>query len=43
MAKLFTTEHYQFAGNELIDSLGAEGLRRHGDDTTMMLTGFKSL
>ena len=34
MAKLFTTEHYQFAGNELIDSLGAEGLRRHGDATT---------
>jgi alkylation response protein AidB-like acyl-CoA dehydrogenase len=34
MAKLFTTEHYQYAGNELIDSLGAEGLRRHGDGTT---------
>lgn len=34
MAKLFTTEHYQWAGNELIDALGAEGLRRHGDDTT---------
>jgi hypothetical protein len=34
MAKLFTTEHYQYAGNELIDSLGAEGLRRHGDATT---------
>ncbi|MFN8016652.1 MAG: acyl-CoA dehydrogenase [Acidimicrobiales bacterium] len=33
MAKLFTTEHYQFAANELIDSLGAEGLRRHGDPT----------
>ena len=33
MAKLFTTEHYQFAGNELIDALGAEGLRRHGDPT----------
>jgi alkylation response protein AidB-like acyl-CoA dehydrogenase len=31
MAKLFTTEHYQFAGNELIDALGADGLRRHGD------------
>ncbi|MGN6692693.1 MAG: acyl-CoA dehydrogenase [Aquihabitans sp.] len=34
MAKLFTTEHYQYAGNELIDSVGAEGVRRHGDDTT---------
>jgi alkylation response protein AidB-like acyl-CoA dehydrogenase len=34
MAKLFTTEHYQYAANELIDSLGAEGLRRHGDATT---------
>jgi alkylation response protein AidB-like acyl-CoA dehydrogenase len=34
MAKLFTTEHYQWAGNELIDVLGAEGLRRHGDPTT---------
>jgi alkylation response protein AidB-like acyl-CoA dehydrogenase len=34
MAKLFTTEHYQYAGNELIDSLGADGLRRHGDPTT---------
>ena len=34
MAKLFTTEHYQCAGNELIDVLGAEGLRRHGDPTT---------
>jgi alkylation response protein AidB-like acyl-CoA dehydrogenase len=33
MAKLFTTEHYQFAGNELIDALGADGLRRHGDPT----------
>ena len=31
MAKLFTTEHYQFAANELIDALGADGLRRHGD------------
>jgi alkylation response protein AidB-like acyl-CoA dehydrogenase len=30
MAKLFTTEHYQWAGNELIDALGPEGLRRHG-------------
>jgi len=34
MAKLFTTEHYQYAGNELIDSVGAEGVRRHGDATT---------
>jgi alkylation response protein AidB-like acyl-CoA dehydrogenase len=34
MAKLFTTEHYQYAANELIDSLGAEGLRRHGDAST---------
>jgi alkylation response protein AidB-like acyl-CoA dehydrogenase len=34
MAKLFTTQHYQVAGDELIDSLGAEGLRRHGDPTT---------
>jgi alkylation response protein AidB-like acyl-CoA dehydrogenase len=33
MAKLFTTEHYQFAGNELIDALGVDGLRRHGDPT----------
>ncbi|MGI8710579.1 MAG: acyl-CoA dehydrogenase family protein, partial [Acidimicrobiales bacterium] len=30
MAKLFTTEHYQWAANELIDALGADGLRRHG-------------
>jgi alkylation response protein AidB-like acyl-CoA dehydrogenase len=34
MAKLFTTEHYQYAGNELIDSVGADGVRRHGDATT---------
>ena len=34
MAKLFTTEHYQFAGNELVDALGADGLRRHGDPAT---------
>ncbi|MCB0962614.1 MAG: acyl-CoA dehydrogenase [Acidimicrobiales bacterium] len=34
MAKLFTTEHYQWAANELIDALGAEGVRRHGDPTT---------
>lgn len=32
MAKLFTTEHYQVAGNELVDALGVEGLRRHGED-----------
>lgn len=31
MAKLFTTEHYQWAANELIDAVGAEGLRRHTD------------
>ena len=31
MAKLFTTEHYQFAANELIDALGSDGLTRHGD------------
>ena len=35
MAKLFTTEHYQFAADGLIDALGAEGLRRHGDDTAV--------
>ena len=34
MAKLFTTEHYQWAANELVDALGAEGVRRHGDPTT---------
>jgi alkylation response protein AidB-like acyl-CoA dehydrogenase len=33
MAKLFTTEHYQVAANELIDALGVDGLRRHGDPT----------
>jgi alkylation response protein AidB-like acyl-CoA dehydrogenase len=33
MAKLFTTQHYQFAADELIDALGAEGLRRHGEAT----------
>ncbi|HRW36874.1 MAG: acyl-CoA dehydrogenase [Acidimicrobiales bacterium] len=33
MAKMFTTEHYQWAANELIDALGVEGLRRHGDPT----------
>lgn len=31
MAKLFTTEHYQRAANDLIDMLGAEGVRRHGE------------
>jgi len=31
MAKLFTTEHYQHAADDLIDLLGAEGLRQHGD------------
>lgn len=31
MAKLFTTEHYQRAADDLIDALGAEGLRRHGE------------
>ena len=40
MAKLFTTEHYQFAGNELIDALGAEGLRRHGDPTATAADGW---
>jgi alkylation response protein AidB-like acyl-CoA dehydrogenase len=34
MAKLFTTQHYQDAANELIDAVGVEGLRRHGDPTT---------
>lgn len=31
MAKLFTTEHYEVAGDLLIDALGVEGLRRHTD------------
>ncbi|MCU1351917.1 MAG: uncharacterized protein JWM05_1126 [Acidimicrobiales bacterium] len=31
MAKLFTTEHYQRSADDLIDLLGAEGLRRHGE------------
>ncbi len=31
MAKLFTTEHYQRAADDLIDILGVEGLRRHGE------------
>jgi len=30
MAKLATTEHYQRTADDLIDMLGAEGLRRHG-------------
>ena len=33
MAKLFTTEHYRWAGGELVDALGADGIRRHGDPT----------
>lgn len=32
MAKLFTTEHYQFAADALLDTLGADGLRRHTPD-----------
>ncbi|MGI8936730.1 MAG: acyl-CoA dehydrogenase [Iamia sp.] len=32
MAKLYTTEHYQRAAADMIDILGAEGLRRHGTD-----------
>ena len=31
MAKLFATEHYQQSAGELVDMLGAEGLRRHGE------------
>ncbi|NLV55415.1 MAG: acyl-CoA dehydrogenase [Acidimicrobiales bacterium] len=31
MAKLATTEHYQRAADDLIDVLGADGIRRHGD------------
>ena len=31
MAKLFTTEHYRWSGNEMVEALGADGLRRHGD------------
>ncbi len=30
MAKLFTTEHYQRSADDLIDLLGADGVRRHG-------------
>jgi alkylation response protein AidB-like acyl-CoA dehydrogenase len=33
MAKLFTTEHYQQAASDLVDLLGADGVRRHGDPT----------
>ncbi|MEO6989355.1 MAG: acyl-CoA dehydrogenase family protein, partial [Aquihabitans sp.] len=40
MAKLFTTEHYQYAGNEMIDALGVEGLRRHGDPTADSADGW---
>ncbi len=31
MAKLFTTEHYQRAAADLLDLLGADGVRRRGD------------
>jgi hypothetical protein len=31
MAKLFTTEHYQRAAGDLVDLLGPEGVRRHGE------------
>ncbi len=40
MAKLFTTEHYQFAGNELIDALGIDGVTRHGDPTAIAADGW---
>ncbi|MCU1498639.1 MAG: acyl-CoA dehydrogenase protein [Acidimicrobiales bacterium] len=40
MAKLFTTEHYQFAGNELVDALGSDGLTRHGDPTARAADGW---
>ena len=30
MAKLFTTEHYQRSASDLMDLLGADGVRRHG-------------
>ena len=30
MAKLATTEHYQRAADDLVDMLGADGIRRHG-------------
>jgi len=31
MAKLATTEHYQRSASDLLDMLGAEGLRQHGE------------
>jgi alkylation response protein AidB-like acyl-CoA dehydrogenase len=31
MAKLFTTEHYQRSASDLLDLLGVDGVRRHGD------------
>jgi alkylation response protein AidB-like acyl-CoA dehydrogenase len=31
MAKLATTEHYQRAADDLVDMLGADGVRRHGE------------
>lgn len=31
MAKLFTTEHYQRSASDLLDLLGSDGVRRHGD------------
>jgi alkylation response protein AidB-like acyl-CoA dehydrogenase len=40
MAKLFTTEHYQFAANELVDALGVDGLRRHGDPSATAADGW---
>ena len=40
MAKLFTTEHYQFAANELVDALGPDGLRRHGDPSATSADGW---
>jgi alkylation response protein AidB-like acyl-CoA dehydrogenase len=40
MAKHFTTQHYQYAADELIDALGAEGLRRHGDPTAGVEDGW---
>ena len=32
MAKLATTEHYQRSADDMIDMLGADGIRRHGDE-----------
>lgn len=40
MAKHFTTQHYQYAADELIDALGAEGIRRHGDPTAGVEDGW---